>query len=163
MRLLIDTQTVVATGPPEPVLDYETRAPKTDENGTALFNVPLFAADSGVNLALTKRFLARARAVPTAQALMSSEETFQHDANGLLFIGVQDRGGLKSQAQGFVGGDALLSTKDEGIGAYRKSDGQLTNHAERRLRESRLVVTEHCDLHTRALGEGLLGESALST
>jgi hypothetical protein len=157
MRLPIDTQTVVATGPPEPVLDYGTRARKMDENAIAILNVPLFAADSGVNLALTKRFLARARAVPTAQVLVSGEETFQHYANGLLFLGVQDRGGLKSQSQGFVGCDALLSTKNEGIGAYRKSDGQLTNDAECRLRESRLVVTEHRDLHTRALGEGLLG------
>ena len=37
-----------AAGPAEPVLDYETRAPKLDENGVALFAVPLFALDSGV-------------------------------------------------------------------------------------------------------------------
>ena len=37
-----------AAGPAEPVLDFETRAPKVDENGTALFNVPLFAAGSGI-------------------------------------------------------------------------------------------------------------------
>jgi hypothetical protein len=125
MRLPIDTQTVkfAAAGPAEPVLDYETRAPKLDENGTALFNVPRFAAGSGVNLALTKRLLARARAIPTAQVLVSGEETFQHYANGLLFVGVQDRGGLKSQTKGFVGCDALLSAKDERICAYRKSDG----------------------------------------
>jgi len=50
MRLPIDTQTVkfAAAGPAEPVLDYETRSPKVDENGTALFNVPLFAAGSGI-------------------------------------------------------------------------------------------------------------------
>ena len=50
MRLPIDTQTVkfAAAGPAEPVLDFETRAPKVDENGTALFNVPLFAAGSGI-------------------------------------------------------------------------------------------------------------------
>jgi hypothetical protein len=55
MRLPIDTQTVkfAAAGPAEPVLDYETRAPKTDENGTALFNVPLFAAGSGVKDSIT--------------------------------------------------------------------------------------------------------------
>lgn len=37
MRLPIDTQTVkfAAAGPPESVLDYETRAAKLDENGTA--------------------------------------------------------------------------------------------------------------------------------
>jgi hypothetical protein len=55
MRLPIDTQTVkfAAAGPAEPVLDYETRAPKVDENGTALFNVPLFAAGSGVKDSIT--------------------------------------------------------------------------------------------------------------
>jgi hypothetical protein len=55
MRLPIDTQTVkfAAAGPAEPVLDYETRAPKMDENGTALFNVPLFAAGSGVKDSIT--------------------------------------------------------------------------------------------------------------
>jgi len=42
-----------AAGPAEPVLDYETRAPKLDENGTALFNVPLFAAGSGVKDSIT--------------------------------------------------------------------------------------------------------------
>jgi len=55
MRLPIDTQTVkfAAAGPAEPVLDYETRAQKLDENGTALFNVPLFAAGSGVKDSIT--------------------------------------------------------------------------------------------------------------
>jgi len=38
MRLPIDTGSVKfsAAGPSEPVLDYETRAPKSDENGNAL-------------------------------------------------------------------------------------------------------------------------------
>ena len=38
MRLPIDTGSVkfAAAGPSEPVLDYETRAPKLDENGIAL-------------------------------------------------------------------------------------------------------------------------------
>jgi hypothetical protein len=50
MRLPIDTATVkfAAAGPAEPVLDFETRQPKTDENGVPLFNVPVFAAGSGV-------------------------------------------------------------------------------------------------------------------
>ncbi len=50
MRLPIDTANVkfAAAGPAEPVLDYESRAPKTDENGVPLFNVPLFAAGTGV-------------------------------------------------------------------------------------------------------------------
>ena len=46
MRLPIDTSTVkfAAAGLAEPVLDFETKAPKTDENGVPLFNVPVFAA-----------------------------------------------------------------------------------------------------------------------
>ena len=41
MKLPIDTGSVkfAAAGPAEPVLDYETRSPKLDENGTPLFNV----------------------------------------------------------------------------------------------------------------------------
>jgi hypothetical protein len=42
-----------AAGPAEPVLDYETRAPKLDENGVALFSVPLFAAGSGIKDSIT--------------------------------------------------------------------------------------------------------------
>jgi len=55
MRLPIDTGTVkfAAAGPAEPVLDYETRVPKVDENGTALFNVPLFAAGTGIKDSIT--------------------------------------------------------------------------------------------------------------
>ncbi len=55
MRLPIDTTTVkfAAAGPAEPVLDYETRAPKLDENGVALFNVPLFAAGTGIKDSIT--------------------------------------------------------------------------------------------------------------
>ena len=50
MKLPIDTGSVkfAAAGPVEPALDYETRAPKLDENGVALFAVPLFALGSGV-------------------------------------------------------------------------------------------------------------------
>jgi hypothetical protein len=55
MRLPIDTTTVkfAAAGPAEPVLDYETRTPKLDENGVALFNVPLFAAGTGIKDSIT--------------------------------------------------------------------------------------------------------------
>ena len=55
MRLPIDTSSVrfAAAGPAEPVLDYETRAPKLDENGVAMFNVPLFAAGTGVKDSIT--------------------------------------------------------------------------------------------------------------
>ena len=55
MRLPIDTSSVkfAAAGPAQPVLDYETRAPKLDENGVALFNVPLFAAGTGIQDSIT--------------------------------------------------------------------------------------------------------------
>ena len=55
MKLPIDTGTVkfAAAGPPEPVLDFETRAPKLDEVGVPLFNVPLFAAGSGIKDSIT--------------------------------------------------------------------------------------------------------------
>ncbi len=55
MRLPIETTTVkfAAAGPAEPVLDFETRQPKTDENGVPLFNVPVFAAGSGVKDSIT--------------------------------------------------------------------------------------------------------------
>ena len=55
MRLPIDTASVkfAAAGMAEPVLDYETKAPKLDENGVALFNVPLFAAGSGIKDSIT--------------------------------------------------------------------------------------------------------------
>lgn len=55
MRLPIDTGSVkfAAAGMAEPVLDYETKAPKLDENGVALFNVPLFAAGSGIKDSIT--------------------------------------------------------------------------------------------------------------
>ena len=55
MKLPIDTGSVkfAAAGAAEPVLDYETRAPKLDENGTPLFNVPLFAAGTGIKDSIT--------------------------------------------------------------------------------------------------------------
>jgi hypothetical protein len=55
MRLPIDTATVkfAAAAPAEPVLDYETRAPKLDENGTPLYAVPLFAAGGGIRDSIT--------------------------------------------------------------------------------------------------------------
>ncbi len=55
MRLPIDTQSVkfASAGPAEPIFDYETRVPKLDETGTPLYNVPLFAAGSGVKDSIT--------------------------------------------------------------------------------------------------------------
>ena len=50
MRLPLDTAAIkfAAAGPAEPVLDFATKTPKTDENGVPLFQVPVFAAGSGI-------------------------------------------------------------------------------------------------------------------
>ena len=55
MRLPIDTTAVkfAAAGPAEPVLDFETRQPKNDEHGVPLFNIPVFAAGTGVKDSIT--------------------------------------------------------------------------------------------------------------
>ena len=55
MRLPIDTSTIkfATVGPAEPVLDFATKAPKTDENGTPLYSVPVFAAGSGIKDSIT--------------------------------------------------------------------------------------------------------------
>ena len=55
MRLPIDTTAVkfAAAGPAEPVLDFETRQPKTDEHGVPMFNIPVFAAGTGVKDSIT--------------------------------------------------------------------------------------------------------------
>ena len=44
MKMPIDTSAIefVSAGPPDPVLDYETRTQKVDMNGKPLFNVQLF-------------------------------------------------------------------------------------------------------------------------
>jgi len=49
MRLPIDTSGMifVSAGPPEPVLDFETKQPKTEENGEALFSVQLAVLAQG--------------------------------------------------------------------------------------------------------------------
>jgi hypothetical protein len=49
MRLPIDTQTVnfVSAGPPEPVIDFETKQQRVDPTGQPLFNVHLFALGGG--------------------------------------------------------------------------------------------------------------------
>ena len=55
MRLPIDTSAIkfAAAGPAEPVLDFATKAPRTDENGVPLYSVPVFAAGSGVKDSIT--------------------------------------------------------------------------------------------------------------
>jgi hypothetical protein len=48
MRLPIDTVAVqfMSAGPAEPVVDFDTKAPKTDSNGQPLYSVHLFAISS---------------------------------------------------------------------------------------------------------------------
>lgn len=50
MRLPIDTTNLafICAGQPEPVVDFDTRRPKTDENGQPLFQVPLVAMTDGI-------------------------------------------------------------------------------------------------------------------
>lgn len=49
MKLPIDTSgiTFLAAAPPEPVLDYDSKAPKLDESGQAVFAVQLVALTGG--------------------------------------------------------------------------------------------------------------------
>jgi hypothetical protein len=49
MRLPIDTSGMgfIAAGVPEAVVDYDTRRPKTDENGVPLFAVAVMAMSEG--------------------------------------------------------------------------------------------------------------------
>ena len=49
MKLRIDTSgtTFMAAGPPEPVLDFETKRPRADENGEPLFAVQLVVLAEG--------------------------------------------------------------------------------------------------------------------
>jgi hypothetical protein len=55
MRLPVDTSAVnfVAAGPPEPAIDFDTKAPKTDDAGQPIFNVHLFAVGAGGRDVLT--------------------------------------------------------------------------------------------------------------
>lgn len=49
MKLPIDTtsMTFLAASPPEPVVDYDSKAPKVDENGEPVFSLQLVALTEG--------------------------------------------------------------------------------------------------------------------
>jgi hypothetical protein len=49
MRLPVDTSVVhfVSAGPSEPVIDFDTKQPKTDANGVAVNQVHLFVVGDG--------------------------------------------------------------------------------------------------------------------
>lgn len=49
MRLPVDTAAVnfVSAGPPEPAVEFDTRAQKVDETGRPIFQVHLFAIGAG--------------------------------------------------------------------------------------------------------------------
>ena len=49
VKLPIDTtgMAFLAAGPPEPVLDFESKTPKADENGVALYSLQLVALNDG--------------------------------------------------------------------------------------------------------------------
>jgi hypothetical protein len=50
MKFPIDTSAMgfIAAGGPEPVVDYDSRRPKTDENGVPLYSVAVMAMSEGV-------------------------------------------------------------------------------------------------------------------
>ena len=66
MRLPIDTSAVkfAAAGPSEPVLDFATKAQRTDENGVGIFQVPAFAAGSGFKDLITIKVAGGVRGSP---------------------------------------------------------------------------------------------------
>ena len=49
MRLSVDTRVMrfISSGPPEPALDFETKAPKLDDEGRSIFQVTLFVVVAG--------------------------------------------------------------------------------------------------------------------
>ena len=49
MRQPVDTTTAhfMAAGPPEQTLDFDTKVPKTDENGQILYQVPVLSVSAG--------------------------------------------------------------------------------------------------------------------
>ena len=59
----IDTAAIkfAAAGPAEPVLDFASKAPKLDENGVPLFQVPVFAAGSGIKDSITVKVAGEVR------------------------------------------------------------------------------------------------------
>ena len=63
MRLPIDTTTIkfAAAGAAEPVLDFATKSQKTDEHGVPLFQVPVFAAGSGIKDSITVKVAGEVR------------------------------------------------------------------------------------------------------
>jgi hypothetical protein len=50
MQLPINTQTVLfaSAGPAEPIVNFETKEPRRDQNGAPMFNVPIFASGGGI-------------------------------------------------------------------------------------------------------------------
>lgn len=50
MQLPIDTQSVqfASAGPAEPVLNFETKEPRRDQNGAPIYTVPIFASGGGI-------------------------------------------------------------------------------------------------------------------
>jgi hypothetical protein len=65
MRLPVDTAAVhfVAAGPPEAAVDFDTKAPKTDDNGQPIYNVHLFGVGAGSRDLLTVKVVGEPKGV----------------------------------------------------------------------------------------------------
>ena len=55
MRLPVDTTTArfMAAGPPEPSLDFDTKSPKTDDNGQVVYQVSILCVAPGTQELIT--------------------------------------------------------------------------------------------------------------
>jgi hypothetical protein len=71
MRLPVDTTTArfMAAGPPEPSIDFDTKNPKTDDNGQILFQVPVLCVASGTQELISVRVAGEPKGVAEFTAL----------------------------------------------------------------------------------------------
>lgn len=90
MRLPVDTTTVsfVSAGVAEPVLDFETKAPKI-EDGQPLFNVHLFALGGGSRESITVKVLGEPKGLgdftPVKVTGLMAVTWSMNDRNGVSF------------------------------------------------------------------------------
>ena len=65
MRLPVDTTTAhfMAAGPPEPTVDFDTKAPKTDGSGQILFQVPVLCVGGGTRELITVKVVGEPKGV----------------------------------------------------------------------------------------------------
>lgn len=93
MKLPIDTAgiTFIAAGPPEAVVDFETKAAKTDESGQPLFGLQVVALVDGGADVLSVKVVGEPKGVTQGSAVRLSGLTAQPWAMG-------DRSGVAFRA-----------------------------------------------------------------